>query len=116
MQLTLINRLKTCLEVLTTRSGHAHPSQEKQLSVFKRGYAAGFNDAKNIKHDHSCYCGTGNGQGVHETGSNGCKRFMTDPPDLTKATLFTYQQQRSYHQHPCGCWSRHPDSSNSIDA
>jgi len=31
---------------LTSRSGHAHPSQEKQLSTFQRGYDAGMKDAK----------------------------------------------------------------------
>jgi hypothetical protein len=31
---------------LTSRSGHAHPSQEKQLSTFQRGYDAGMKDAE----------------------------------------------------------------------
>ena len=44
MTLTIWNRLKICFEVLTSRSGHKHPSQEKQLSLFKRGYKAGLDD------------------------------------------------------------------------
>lgn len=46
MHLSLINRLKICWEVLTIRSGHSHPAQEKQLKTFKRGYYAGFKDGK----------------------------------------------------------------------
>lgn len=41
MKLTLKNRFKLCWEILTTKSGHAHTAQEKQLSVFHHGYAAG---------------------------------------------------------------------------
>jgi hypothetical protein len=66
------------------------------------------------KHDHTCYCGTGDSV-PHQTGKDGCVRFMTEPPDLQKATLFTYIQQRGYHQHPCGCWSRHAESDNSVE-
>lgn len=46
MRLTIIHRLRLCFEILTSRSGHNHPSVEKQLSVFQRGYLHGFNDAK----------------------------------------------------------------------
>jgi hypothetical protein len=46
MRLTIFVRLRLCWEILTTRSGHAHHSQEKQLSTFQRGYAAGLNDAR----------------------------------------------------------------------
>ena len=46
MKLTLINRLKICFEVLTIRSGHKHTAQEKSLSTFIRGYAAGRLDTK----------------------------------------------------------------------
>lgn len=46
MPLTIIQRLKLCFEILTTRSGHSHGSHEKQLSVFQRGYLAGFVDGK----------------------------------------------------------------------
>ena len=46
MTLTVWNRIKICWEVLTIRSGHAHPAQEKQLSVFLRGYSAGLKDGK----------------------------------------------------------------------
>ncbi|STB30301.1 Uncharacterised protein [Citrobacter koseri] len=44
MKLTLINRLKLCWEILTVKSGHAHFAQEKQLSIFRRGYRAGLKD------------------------------------------------------------------------
>lgn len=44
MKLTLIKRLNICIEVLFARSGHAHSSQEKQLSTFKNGYDAGMKD------------------------------------------------------------------------
>jgi hypothetical protein len=44
MKLTFINRLKLCWEILTARSGHEHPAQEKQLSSFQRGYEAGLYD------------------------------------------------------------------------
>ena len=46
MKLTIIHRLRLCFEILTTRSGHNHSSFEKQLSVFNRGYLAGFVDGK----------------------------------------------------------------------
>lgn len=46
MRLTVINRLKLCWEIITARSGHAHLAQEKQLSVFIRGYDAGLSDGK----------------------------------------------------------------------
>jgi len=46
MKLTIRNRIKIAWEALTSRSGHAHPSQEKQLSTFQRGYDAGMKDAK----------------------------------------------------------------------
>jgi hypothetical protein len=66
-------------------------------------------------HDHRCFCGT-NKCVPHEIGNDGCERYMTEPPDLTEATLFTYEQQRGYFQHPCGCWSRHHGSDNSLSA
>lgn len=68
-----------------------------------------------IIHDHKCYCGTGK-HTPHEIGKDGCVRYMTDAPDFQKATLFTYTQQRGYHKHPCGCWSRFDGDGNSIDA
>ena len=46
MKLTILNRLKLCIEILTIRSGHKHTAQEKQLSVFQRGYSAGILDEK----------------------------------------------------------------------
>jgi hypothetical protein len=46
MKLTVWNRLKICFEVLSITSGHKHSAQEKQLSVFQRGYAAGLKDGK----------------------------------------------------------------------
>jgi len=61
MKLTFIQRVKICFEVLFVRSGHAHTAQEKQLSVFQNGYAAGIEDRearfrtplKRIKHSSS---------------------------------------------------------------
>ena len=44
MKLTLLNRLKLCYEILTVTSGHGHTAQEKLLSTFQRGYAAGRHD------------------------------------------------------------------------
>lgn len=44
MRLTIIHRLKLCFEILTSRSGHNHSSNEKQLSLFQRGYLAGYAD------------------------------------------------------------------------
>jgi len=46
MKLTCANRIKSAVEVLTTTSGHSHPSDEKQLSTFQRGYDAGMKDAR----------------------------------------------------------------------
>lgn len=51
MKLTLLHRIKLCCEILTTRSGHGRSSHEKQLSVFQRGYDAGFRDVR-LKHDY----------------------------------------------------------------
>lgn len=67
-------------------------------------------------HDHRCYCGTGD-KTPHEAEKNGCVRRLVDPPDFTEGvTEYVYRQQRGYFQHPCGCWSRSPDSVNSLDA
>lgn len=44
MQLTLINRLRLCCEILTAKSGHGHPASEKRLSTFTRGYSCGYTD------------------------------------------------------------------------
>ena len=46
MNLTMVNKIKLCLEILTAKSGHKHKAQEKQLSTFQRGYAAGMRDEK----------------------------------------------------------------------
>ena len=46
MKLTFLNRLRLCFEILTAKSGHKHAAQEKQLSTFQRGYAAGMRDEK----------------------------------------------------------------------
>ena len=37
LKLTIMNRLKLCLEILTIKSSHIHTAQEKQLSTFQRG-------------------------------------------------------------------------------
>jgi hypothetical protein len=42
----MINRIKLCFEILTAKSGHKHHAQEKMLSTFQRGYAAGVNDER----------------------------------------------------------------------
>ena len=44
MKLTILNRLKLCIEILIIKSGYEHTSQEKQLSTFIRGYSAGRKD------------------------------------------------------------------------
>jgi len=46
MRLTFVNRLQLCWEILTIRSRHKHPLQEKALSTFQRGYSAGMKDAR----------------------------------------------------------------------
>lgn len=56
MILTIKNRLKLCWEILTARSGHNHPSHIKQLSIFMRGYEAGYKDCfidNGIKRDNT---------------------------------------------------------------
>lgn len=40
-------------------------------------------------------------------------RWLVEGSEITE---FSMKQQRGYHRHPCGCWSRWPGSSNSIDA
>ena len=87
-------------------------------SLEQPGYAS-------CKHDHACHCGTAT-HAPHETGTEGCVRYMTEAPepkpgerwyvDGHEITDYTLKQQRGYHQHPCGCWSRWPGSSNSIEA
>lgn len=66
-------------------------------------------------HDHSCHCGTAQ-TSPHQTGTDGCLRYMCDPPEpKPPETLdYPYKQQRGYRQHPCGCWSRWPGSENSL--
>jgi hypothetical protein len=70
-----------------------------------------------VDHKHTCYCGTG-GSTPHEIGTNGCVRFMTDPPEMLPGeTLdYPYKQQRGYSRHLCGCWSRWPGSENPLEA
>jgi hypothetical protein len=46
------------------------------------------------------------------TGDRNYDRWLVDGVDITGYTL---REQRGYHQHPCGCWSRSPGSSNSVD-
>lgn len=80
-------------------------------------------------HDHICHCGTSSVNDGHETASHGCVRRIVESPiskiqpdgsqwwlvgnDLI--TDFTLRQQRGYWQHPCGCWSTHGDSNNSLE-
>lgn len=78
-----------------------------------------------VRHDHQCSCGTAT-HTPHETGTCGCVRYMTEAPavrpddrwfvDGHEITDYTLRQQRGYHQHDCGCWSRWPGSENSISA
>ena len=75
-------------------------------------------------HDHSCSCGGSLGQ--HITGYCGCLREMTVTPHPLEndkwevggvaITDTSLREQRMYHQHPCGCWSRAKSgSTNSIE-
>lgn len=76
------------------------------------------------KCDHTCHCGTASIV-PHQTTQHGCVRLLVDSPaplandmwlvDGHSITGFTLREQRGYHQHPCGCWSRSPDSCNSIE-
>ena len=84
----------------------------------------GFEGDKNMKHNHTCYCGTSYKSRGHETGKDGCIRFMVEAPikkendrweaDGVEITDFSLRQQRGYHQFDCGCWSRWPGSSISL--
>jgi hypothetical protein len=75
-------------------------------------------------HCHTCHCGTAK-QSPHQTGTDGCVRFIAESPLPTASgnwivngneiTDFTLRRQRGYHQHPCGCWSTHGDSVNSLE-
>lgn len=76
-------------------------------------------------HDHTCHCGTSSSDHGHMTGHLGCVRFMTDAPVPMEQNMwlvgghlisdYTLRQQRGYHQHPCGCWSTHGESHNSLE-
>lgn len=80
-----------------------------------------------LGHDHTCNCGMAK-HAPHRAGEGGCMRSMTTPPrkvsceddrwmvDGHNITGYSMREQRGYHQHPCGCWSRSPESENSIDA
>lgn len=62
------------------------------------------------KCDHRCWCGEGIVKTPHIIGEDGCKRFICgDPVDPYSL------QQRFYYQQPCGCWSMHPDNTNSLE-
>jgi hypothetical protein len=85
---------------------------------------------------HLCYCGgvkeNPEGKG-HATGTGLCFREFCQAPqpagkhktisdcqmwlvDGTRITDFTMRQQRGYHRHSCGCWSRSKSGSiNSIE-
>jgi hypothetical protein len=85
-----------------------------------------------MEHNHRCLCGTSTVDSGHETGENGCQRFMTDAPKNKRynnelhcweylvgghwITEFSLLQQRGYKKHECGCWSRWEGSENSISA
>ena len=74
-------------------------------------------------HNHECFCGTSRKR-RHIISENGCKRFMTLSPikhgdrwfvDGSYCTDYALRQQRGYHQHECGCWSRWEGSMNSLE-
>jgi hypothetical protein len=44
VKLTLINRIRLCVEILTIKGRNKSPAYEKQLSTFMRGYDSGRND------------------------------------------------------------------------
>lgn len=41
------------------------------------------------------------------------ERWRVDGHEITGYSL---REQRGYYRHPCGCWSRHEGSTNSIEA
>lgn len=106
----------------------AHPADMEYLQC----EICGFNNPtdffeESMNHNHACYCGTAaDSKTPHITGASGCVRFMTKEPeprpnnrwfvDGNEITDFTLRQQRGYHQHECGCWSRCGGSTNSIAA
>lgn len=76
-------------------------------------------------HNHTCHCGAYDL--AHRTGEHGCYREMCPAPRVLANGFFevagviinphSLYDQRLYHKHPCGCWSRAKDgSSNSIEA
>ena len=80
----------------------------------------------NTTHDHACHCG--GVEGAHPVGAPGCFRYMSnnavvclDAADDRWAVNgepvsgFTLREQRGYAQHPCGCWSKHGGSTNSLE-
>lgn len=78
-----------------------------------------------LGHDHQCWCGTAT-RAPHETGTEGCVRKMTEAPALQEngkylvagheITHYSLFDQRLHYKHPCGCWSKAPESTNSIEA
>lgn len=78
---------------------------------------------------HPCCCGTAT-HTPHEVGKDGCKRFMTEAPELIPpdnrqgfnqwtvdghpVSDYTLRFQRGYSQISCGCWSRWEGSVNSL--
>lgn len=88
--------------------------------------------AEIVDHDHTCHCAYGKSE-PHTIGQDGCVRTLVNAPtiislsttgdrnydrwlvDGVDVSWFTLKEQRGYHQHPCGCWSRSPGSFNSVD-
>jgi len=81
------------------------------------------------KEKHMCYCGMASTT-PHRISEDGCERYMTespvpapDDPKLGKSWYvdgyvindYILTQQRGYHQHECGCWSRWEGSINSLE-
>lgn len=83
--------------------------------------------------EHLCRCGMGS-VSPHPVGTLGCTNLMTPPPIRAKPhpqlrcdmweinnpqgvheiTDYTLVYQRGYYMHPCGCWQRFSESTNSL--
>jgi len=85
------------------------------------------NPSRGEEHNHSCSCGYGTTT-PHELSKDGCCRIIVESPQKQQndywlvngsiITGYSLRDQRGYHEHPCGCWSRPKDqgSENSIEA
>lgn len=72
-------------------------------------------------HNHTCHCGADVVYGPHSTGDLKCFREMCAAPERLQndfwrvegheITGYSLREQRLYHQHSCGCWSRAKEGS-----